>query len=128
MELQNHITDEYTGINYTLQGDYYVPDLTLPEDNETRPVGRYGKLHGNYMKSHHRIIYTDMLTSGKLHSYLADINEQAQDMLELLVKQMAEKEGVNERLKATEQIGWVGAMNNIRNCAEEIVLKELIYQ
>lgn len=127
MELKKHITDKKTGISYTLHDDYYLPDFAFPEDHETCSVGRYGRLHGEYMKHHQRIAYMDMLKSGKLHSNLADINEQAQDMLELLIKQMAEKQCVTEKLKANDQMRWGGMINNIRNSAEEIVLHDLIY-
>jgi len=127
MELQKHIVNERTGIRFTLKGDYYLPDLAIPEDRETRPVGRYGRLHGKHIKAHQRIAYTELLTTGKLHSYLAGFNEQAQNKLDLLVKQMAKKQSVTEKLKAEDQMAWVGAMNNIRSCAEEIVFKELVY-
>lgn len=127
MELKTHISDRKTGISYTLYGDYYLPDLTLLEEKETCPVGRYGRLHGKYIKAHQHIVYTELLITGKLHSYLVDINEQAQNMFDLLVKQMAEMQGLNEHLKAKDQMAWVGAMNNIRNRAEELVFKELVY-
>lgn len=81
MELQKHIENEKTGISYMLQGDYYLPELALPKDMETRPIGRYGRLHGEYIITHQRIAYTELLTTGKLHSYLQDINEQAQMMM-----------------------------------------------
>jgi len=114
-------------LTYTKHGDYYLPDLTLPEDTETRPIGIYGERHGRYLKTHRKLVYTDLLTSGKLRSYLADINEQASDRLWTIVEQMKKQQGVTETLKAANQMAWVGAMNNIKACAEEIVLKELIY-
>ena len=127
MELKAHIFDEKTGISYTLHGDYYLPDLMLPEENETRFVGKYGRLHNQYLKQNQKGTYISLLTSGKLHSYLADVEEQAQDKMELLINQMAKAQGVTEKLKAEDQMAWVGAMNNIRSCAEEIIFKELVY-
>lgn len=127
MELQKRIIDEKTGISYTLHGDYYLPDLKLPENNETRSVGKYGRLHHRYLKQNQKSTYISLLTSGKLHSHLADIEEQAQNRMELLINQMAKAQGITENLKAEDQMAWVGAVNNIRNCAEEIVLKELVY-
>jgi len=125
--MQKQFTDEKTGISYTLQGDYYLPDLTLPEETETRSIGIYGERHRRYLKTHRKVVYTELLTSGRLHSYLADINEQVQERFDLLVKQMAEQEGVTEKLKAENQMEWVGRMNNIRNQAMEIVNDEIIY-
>ena len=97
------------------------------EDTETRSIGIYGERHGRYLKNYRKIVYTQLLTSGKLHSYLADINEQAQERFELLVKQFAEKEGVTEQLKVKNQMDWVGKMTNIRNRAMENVNSEIIY-
>lgn len=114
-------------ITYTKHGDYYLPDLVLPENTETRSVGIYGKRHGHYLKTHRKLVYTELVTSGRLHSYLADIDEKIRERLDFLVKKMAEKEGITEQLKAENQMLWVGKMNNIRLCAEEIVFKELIY-
>lgn len=125
--MEKHITDEKTGISYTLQGDYYLPDIVLPEDTETRPIGLYGELHRRYLKEFKKVVYVELLYSGRLHSYLADINEQAKERFECLVKQLAEKEGVTEKLKVKNQMEWVGRMNNIRDRAEEIVMNELIY-
>ena len=120
-------TDEKTGISYTLQGDYYLPDLVLPEDAETRPIGIYGERHSRFLKTHRRVVYTELLTSGRLHSYLADIDEQARERFDLLVCQMAATEGITEQLKAENQLLWVKSMNNIRNHAAEIVDSEIIY-
>ncbi len=117
---------EQMGGTYTKQGDYYLPNLTLPAE-EQKPVGVWGQRHARYLKQSHKIIYVNLQTSGKLNSYLSDIDEQAEDMLSQLVKQMAEREGVTEKLKATDQMAWIGAMNNIRNRAEEIVYTNLIY-
>ena len=124
--MKQHITDERTGISYTLQGDYYLPDLKLPKQPKIE-IGIWGKRHLRYIKQHHKIRYTNLLTSCKLTAYLADIDEQAEDMFFRLVKQLAEKEGVTEQLKAENQMLWVKRMNNIRNRATEIVNTELIY-
>ena len=124
--MKQHITDERTGISYTLQGDYYLPDLKLPEQPKVE-IGIWGKRHLRYIKQHHKIRYTNLLTSCKLTAYLADIDEQAEEMFFRLVKQLAEKEGVTEQLKAENQMLWVARMNNIRNRATEIVNAELIY-
>ena len=114
------------GGTYTQVGDYYLPDLKLPEEDQ-QPIGVWGQRHRRYLKEHRRTTYATLLTSGKLNSYLADIDRQAEEMFLRLVKQMAEAEGVTEQLKADKQIEWVGRMNNIRNRAMEIVNSELIY-
>ena len=124
--MKQYFTDEKTGINYTLQGDYYLPDLALPAE-EQHPIGIWGQRHLRHIKQNRRALYTNLLTSGKLNSYLADINRQAEDMFFRLVKQMAERESVTEQLKAHNQMEWVGRMNNIRNRATEIVNTDLIY-
>jgi len=113
-------------ITYSRVGDYFLPDLCLPEQ-AALPFGKYGLLRKTYLKTHRKIIYTNLLTAGTLHNHLAEIDAQANDMLELLMKQMAAAQGVNERLKAEKQMLWVGAMNNIKACAEEIILKEIVY-
>lgn len=125
--MQKHITDEKTGISYTLQGDYYLPDLTLPPEKETRPIGIYGMRHKMYLMEHKKAVFTIMQMNGTLHTYLADLNEQAENMFLRLIKEMAKSEGVTENLKAENQMEWVGRMNNIRNRATEIVNTELIY-
>ena len=112
-------------IQYTRVGDYYIPDLTLPE--EPRPIGRWGRMHREYLREHKPIQYNCLLLSGKLWAYLADLNEQAQDRLERMIDQMKMTDGVTEKLKAVDPMAWVGAMNNIRNRAEEIIFQELIY-
>lgn len=117
---------EEMGGSYEMQGDYYLPCLSLPEE-EQKSVGIWGQRHLRYIKEHKRAFYTSLLTSCKLNSYLADIDKQAEDMFFQLVKQMAEREGVSEQLKAENQMEWVGRMNNIRNRAMEIVNTELIY-
>ena len=111
-------------INYIRVGDYFIPDLTLPE--EIRPIGRWGRMHREYLKGHKPIQYNCLLLSGKLWTYLADLNEQAQDRLDRIIEQMKTDEGISEALKASDPMAWVGAMNNIRNRAEEIILQELI--
>ena len=124
--MKQHYIDERTGIRYTLQGDYYLPDLVLPVE-ETKSIGVWGQRHKRYLKEHKRVTYANSLTSGELNSYLADIDEQAEDMFSRLVKQMAGREGVTEQLKATNQMVWVAQMNNIRNRAMEAVNRDLIY-
>lgn len=118
---------ERMGGTYTEVDGYLLPDLTLPEPDH-RPIGRWGRMHETFLKAHRSIIYTTLLTFLELDSYLADIQEQATEMLEQLIRQMAESEGITERLKAENQLEWVQRMNSIRNRAEEIVLAELIYQ
>ena len=117
---------EKMGGTYTQVGDYLLPDLKLPEE-EQQPIGVWGQRHRRYLKEHHRATYATLLTSGKLNGYLADIDRQAEEMFSRLVKQMAEAEGVTEQLKADNQMEWVGRMNNIRNRAMEIVTAKLIY-
>ncbi len=116
---------QVNGLEYTLVGDYYIPDLIPPE--EIRPLGRWGRLHRRYLEETHPIRYNELVLSGKLWTYLADLNEQAQKRLELIIRQMQEAEGVTEELKARDQMEWVRQMNNIRNRAEEVILAELIY-
>ena len=118
---------EQMGGTYTQQGDCYLPNLVLPTEKETRPIGVWGQRHLRYLKECHRITYANLLTSGKLNSYLVDIDERAESMFLRLVKQMAEHEGVTERLKAENQMEWVGQINNIRICATEIVNQVIIF-
>ncbi len=127
MSLPKHITNEQTGISYTLHGDYYLPDLTLPELKDNRLIGRWGRMHEDYLKKNKRHVFDSMLMSGKLHSYLVDIDEQARDMFDNLVDQMKVKEGVTEQLKEKNQLEWVQQMNSIQQRAREIVYSELIY-
>ena len=124
--MEKRIFNEQTGISYTLQGDYYLPDLALPEQEDT-PIGLWGQQHLKYIKQHRKILYTNLLTSGKLNGYLADINKQAENMLFRLVKQMSEREGVTEKLKVDNQMEWAGRMNNIRSRATEIVNQNIIF-
>lgn len=112
-------------LTYIPVGDYYIPDLMLPE--ETRPIGHWGRLHREYLKEYRPIIYNNLVLSGKLWTYLADINEQAQERMEVLIEQMKEAEGVTEKQKEANQMEWVRRMNSIRDRALEIVLSELIY-
>ena len=121
-----YIYSEKNGIWYELQGDYYLPCLKLPEESEVH-IGIYGQRHRRYLKNHHKVRYINLLTSGKLNSYLADIDRQAEAMFSRLVKQLSEKEGVTEALKAENQMLWVQRMNNIRSVVMEIVSSELIY-
>ena len=124
--MEKRIYDKQTGIQYELQGDYYLPCLALPEQPKVE-IGIWGKRHLRYIKQQHKIRYTNLLTSCKLTAYLADIDKQEEEMFFRLVKQLAEKEGVTEQLKANNQMLWVKRMNNIRNRATEIVNTELIY-
>lgn len=127
MEKQNaHLHDKNNGLDYVLVGDYYFPALILAEDS--RPVGRWGRMYKRYLKEHHPTQYQVLLLSGRLNTYLADIDAQAEEQLELIIQQMAECEGVNEELKATNQMEWVQRMNNIQNRAEEVIKTTLIYR
>lgn len=118
---------EQLGGTYTLQGDYYLPDLALPTEEETQPIGIWGQRHKRYLQDNKRVTYTNLLTSGNLNAYLADINEQAENMFSRLVKEMAKMQGVTEQLKTKNQMVWVGKMNSIRNAAIEVVNKEIIF-
>ena len=124
--MEKCIYDKKNGLWYELQGDYYLPCLKLPEE-EAVHIGIRGQRHRRYLKEHRRATYATLLTSGKLNSYLADVDHQAEELFSQLVKQMAEAEGVTETLKADEPMEWVGRMNNIRNRATEIVNAEIIY-
>ena len=124
--MEKYIFDQCNGLWYELQGDYYIPCLMLNEP-DTALIGMWGRKHQQYLKEHRPVLYSYLVLSGKLHSYLADIDTQARNKLHLLVTQLAEKEGINEQLKSQDQIAWVGSMNSIRNRAEEIILQELIY-
>ena len=112
-------------IKYIRCGDYYIPDLKLPEEN--RPIGKWGRMHRDYLKEHRPILYNDLILSCKLWTYLADLNQQAQERLETIVSQMTAAEGITEELKASNQMAWVQRMNSIRARAEEIIREELIY-
>ena len=118
---------EQLGGTYTQIGDYALPDLSLPAETQTGNIGVWALRHKRYLKQHHKVLYYNLLTSGKLHSHLADIEEQAQQLFLRLVKELAEKEGVTEQLKAADNMVWVRRMNNIRNRAAEMVNNEVIY-
>ena len=124
MEKRNY--DKKTGIHYELQGDYYLPCLELPEQRKVE-IGIWGQRHLQYIKAHRRGFYTTLLTKCELNRHLADVNKQAEDMFFRLVKQMAEREVVTEKLKADNQMEWIARMNNIRNRATEIVNHDIIY-
>ena len=114
------------GIEYVLVGDYYIPDLKLP--NEERSIGKYGRMHRDYLKEHKPMRFNDLVLEGQLWTYLADLNEQAQSRLQLIIRQMQEAESVSEELKENNQWLWIQSMNSIYNRAEEIVLKEIVYR
>ena len=124
--MDKYIYDENNGLSYELQGDYYIPCLTLPAE-KAKHIGIWGQRHKRYLKEHKRATYTTLLTSGKLNSYLADIEEQAQECFERLIEDMKQAQGITEQLKAENALEWVGRMNNIRACAMEIVNEEIIF-
>ena len=113
-------------LGYLQTGDYFIPDLKLPQEN--RSIGKYGRMHRDYLQEHNPIRFDDLVLEGKLWTYLADLNEQAQNRLQLIIRQMQEAESVNDELKENNQMAWVQAMNSIHNRAEEIVLHELVYE
>lgn len=124
--MDKYIYDDNNGLWYELQGEYYLPCLTLPPEEE-KPIGIWGQRHLRYLKEYRKATYTNLLTSGRLNAYLAEIDEQAEDMFFRLVKEFAEKEGITEKLKAENQILWVQRMNVVREIATEIVNNDLIY-
>ena len=124
--MEKYIYNEQNGLWYELQGDYYIPCLVLDEE-DTQPIGMWGRRYLRYIKEHRPALHTSLLLSSKLNSYLSELDNRATEKFDRLVKQLAEKEGIAEQLKARDQMAWVGAMNTIRNAAEEIVLSELIY-
>ncbi|MBS5333961.1 MAG: TnpV protein [Firmicutes bacterium] len=124
--MEKVIYDEKNGLWYELQGNYYIPCLKLPEE-EQQPIGVWGQRHLRYIKQNRKALYLNLLTRGKLNGYLADLDKQAEEMFSRLVKQMAEREGVTEKLKADNQMEWVARMNNIRSRATEIVNHDIIY-
>ena len=126
--MEKYITDERTGLKYELVGDYYLIAGDDEPEQEQEPIGIWGQRHLRYLKEHHRVRYANLLTSGKMNAYLADIDRQAEELFLRLVKQMAEAEGVTEALKAESQMLWVQKMNNLQNAAMEIVSNELIYR
>ena len=124
--MEKYITDERTGLKYELVGDYYLI-AGDDEPEEERPIGVWGQRHLRYLKEHHRVRYANLLTSGELNAYLADIDRQAEELFLRLVKQMAVAEGITETLKASDQMEWVRRMNNVRSRAFEIVEADIIY-
>ena len=125
--MEKYFFDQCSGLWYERQGDYYIPRLVLDE-TDTSPIGMWGRKHQQYLKEHRPMLYSNLILSGRLLSYLANIDTQARNKLHLLITRLAEKEGIPEQLKSQDQLAWVGAMNNIRNRAEEIILQELIYE
>ena len=123
--MEKRIYNEKTGISYTLQGDYYLPNLKLP-DKENKPIGLWGQRHARYLKQNHKVLYMNLLTSGKLNGYLADIDVQAENMFSRLVKQIAEREGVTEQLKADDQMEWIARMNNI--CSQNTSINRALHK
>ena len=126
--LPMHIHDDSNGLNYTLNGDYYIPNILDPALEDHRPLGKWGMMRMDYLKAHRPGIYSHLLLSGKLHSHLADLDEQARDRHELVVRQMAQAEGITEQLKMHDQMTWVGMMNNIAARVDEIIRDELIFK
>lgn len=124
--MDKYIFDETNGLWYELVDDYYFPCLTVPPEEE-QPVGIWGQRHKRYIKEYRKARYTSLLLSGRLNSYLADIDQQAQERLDTIIQQMTQAQGITEALKATDQMAWVGRVNNIRASATEIVNKEIIY-
>ena len=127
MELEKHITDEKTGISYTLCGDYYLPDLSLPEE-KFYDLGRFGRAKFRYLQKCHRVLLTSLRTSGTLNEYLHSVDEDCEAMFFRLVRQYAEREGVTEQLKAEDMMQRVGRMNSIRSRVEEVVMREYVYE
>ena len=124
--MEKYIYDTSNGLWYELHGDYYIPYLAL-NDDDVQPVGKWGRRHLNYLREHRPALYTTLLFSGELMGYLAQIDAQATEMFDLLMKQLAEREGITEQHKTQDQLRWVGAMNNIRNRAEGIVNSEVVF-
>lgn len=125
--MDKYIYDNSNGLWYELQGDYYIPCLVLPSEKEERHIGIWGHRHLRYIREHKKVFYTDLLISGKLQSYLADVEEQAQELFDRLMKQRAEREGITETLKAENQMLWVGRMNALRSAVTETVNTEVIF-
>ena len=125
--MENMNFDKRNGLWYEKKGDYYLPCLTLPAEEE-KPIGLWGRRHLRYLKEHKRLVYLNLLTSGRLNEYLVSIDEQAEDMFSRLVKEYADRQGVTEQLKAENQLEWVGRMENIQACVREVVEKEIIFR
>ena len=126
MELENEYIDKKTGITYTLKGDHYYPNLSIPKDTNFN-IGRYEREHLRYIKENKRVLYTELLLDGKLNNYLHSIDEKCKELLESIITKLAKKENVTEELKVQNQLEWVARMNNIHNQAEEIVYNEYVY-
>lgn len=124
--MDKYIFDESNGLWYERQGDYYIPCLTIPAEEE-QPIGIWGQRHLQYIKEHRKALYTSLQSSGMLNSYLADIDQEAQERLDTIIQQLIQTQGITEELKVIDQMAWVGRMNNIRASATEIVNKEIIY-
>ena len=125
--MEKYIYNEKNGLWYELQGDYYIPCLELPVEKEERYIGVWGQRHLRYIRQHKKVFYTNLVTSGKLQSHLADIEEQAQELFDRLMKQRAEREGITEKLKADNQMEWVGRMNALSEAVTETVIAEVIF-
>ena len=125
--MDKYIYDESNGLWYELQGDYYIPCLTLPTEKEHKSIGLWGQRHKRYLQEHNRTFYTTLLTSGKLNEYLADVDKQAEERFERLVEQMKQSQDTTEQLKSENALEWVQKMNNIRACAIEVINNEIIY-
>ena len=126
-EMKKHIYDKSNGLWYELVGDYYIPLLSLPTKQQ-HPIGKWGRMRWNFLMEHRPLLYNALLFNSKLWTHLADLNEQAQARLSLIVEQMKVSEGITEELKAADQVAWINAINSIRSRAEEIILSELIYE
>ena len=124
--MEKYIYDESNGLWYERQGDYYLPCLSLPEGEE-RPIGLWGQRHLRYIREYRKALYTSLQLGGRLNSYLADIDQQAQERMDTIIQQMAQAQGITEAMKAADPMAWVGRMNNIQACARELVDKEIIY-
>ncbi len=124
--LSKQIVDDKTGLSYTLHGDYYFPELTIPETDQ-KPIGRYGRMRLHYLREHCPGLYTRLILSGELYEHLAEIDETSRERMDRMIPQMAQAEGINEILKARDPMAWVGQMNALKHQAEEIILYELIY-
>ena len=125
--MDKYIYDESNSLWYELHGDYYIPCLTLPTEKEHKPIGLWGQRHKRYLQEHKRVVYTTLLTSGKLNEYLVDVDKQTEELFERLVEQMKQSQGITEQLKSENTLEWVQRMNNIRACATEIIERELIF-
>ncbi len=124
--LSKRIVDDKNGLSYTLHGEYYFPELTIPETDQ-KPIGRYGRMRLHYLREHRPGLYTRLILSGKLYEHLAEIDETSRERMDRMIPQMARAEGINEMLKARDPMAWVGQMNALKHHAEEVILNELIY-